>query len=75
MAFIPSGYTHWTYLNIIPFNDIFRGIESAKRTVLIIYAIMGVVVILVALGFSEIAGPIERLSARMKEVPLRTFRL
>lgn len=74
MAFIPSGYTHWTYLNIIPFNDIFRGIESAKRTVLIIYAIMGVVVILVALGFSRgITGPIERLSARMKRVQLGHF--
>lgn len=74
MTYLPSSYTDWTYVNVIPFNKIFQKMESAKQTVLIIYCIMYLVVILLALGFSRgITGPIERLSAKMKRVQLGHF--
>lgn len=71
VTYIPSSYMNWTYLNILPYDSIFRKTEAAKQSVFIIYLIVFMLVLLVALWFSRsITGPIERLSNRMKRVQL-----
>ncbi|XEC93543.1 sensor histidine kinase [Paenibacillus tarimensis] len=74
MTYVPSSYTSWNYVNLIPYNDIFKDIESAKRTVFFVYGLLYLLVILFALGFSRgITGPIERLNSKMKRVQLGHF--
>ncbi|GGF99923.1 sensor histidine kinase [Paenibacillus abyssi] len=74
ITYVPSEYTNWTYLNIIPFNEIFKETESAKRTVFIIYGMIYLVVILFSLAFARrITGPIERLNSKMRRVQLGNF--
>lgn len=74
VTYVPSSYMNWTYLNIMPYDEIFRKTETAKQSVLIIYIIVFLLVLLVALWFSRsVTGPIERLSNRMKRVQLGHF--
>jgi two-component system sensor histidine kinase YesM len=74
VTYIPSSYMNWTYLNILPYDSIFRKTEAAKQSVFVIYLIVFMLVLLVALWFSRsITGPIERLSNRMKRVQLGHF--
>lgn len=74
VTYIPSSYMNWTYLNILPYDSIFRKTEAAKQSVFVIYLIVFMLVLLVALWFSRsVTGPIERLSNRMKRVQLGHF--
>ncbi|MDQ6419390.1 sensor histidine kinase [Paenibacillus sp. LHD-117] len=74
VTYVPSSYMNWTYLNILPYDAIFRKTETAKQSVLVIYLIVFLLILLVALLFSRsITGPIERLSNRMKRVQLGHF--
>ncbi|MDF2835817.1 MAG: histidine kinase [Paenibacillus sp.] len=74
VTYIPSSYMNWTYLNILPYDSIFRKTETAKQSVFVIYLIVFILVLLAALWFSRsVTGPIERLSNRMKRVQLGNF--
>ncbi|GBG11018.1 two-component sensor histidine kinase [Paenibacillus agaridevorans] len=74
ITYVPSSYMDWTYLNIQPYDAIFRKTETAKQSVFVIYLIVFLLVLLAALWFSRsVTSPIERLSDRMKRVQMGHF--
>lgn len=74
VTYIASTYTDWTYYTLIPFDDIFDRVVKVKNTIIIIFAILFIVILLIAVGFANgITEPIERLNAKMKRVQLGNF--
>ncbi|WP_054024654.1 sensor histidine kinase [Bacillus sp. FJAT-28004] len=74
VTYIASTYTDWTYYTLIPFDDIFERVVKVKNTIIIIFAILFIVILLIAVGFANgITEPIERLNAKMKRVQLGNF--
>ena len=64
---IRSGNTGWTYLNITPFNDIFRKVLFLKELVVIVFIALFAFVIFWGIRFSRgLTRPIEDLMTRMK---------
>jgi len=59
---IKSQYLDWNYINIIPFDEIFRNIEILKNILFIIFISMYFIVAIVGLRFARnITSPIENL--------------
>ncbi|QYR19669.1 sensor histidine kinase [Paenibacillus sp. sptzw28] len=74
LAYVPSGYTSWTYINVIPYDGIFEKIVNVKTTVFIIYSVLFLLAVLISIRFSKgITDPIERLNAKMKRVRTGNF--
>lgn len=67
IAFNRSADTGWTYLNVTPFNQIFKQIVFIKELVIVVFIIIFAVAILWGIRFSRgLTRPIENLIARMK---------
>lgn len=74
VTYIASTNTDWTYFTLIPFDDIFERIVKVKNTIVIIFAVLFIVILLIAISFANgITEPIERLNAKMKRVQLGNF--
>ncbi|WP_419873597.1 sensor histidine kinase [Candidatus Pristimantibacillus sp. PTI5] len=74
VTYIASTYTDWTYYTLIPFDDIFERVVKVKNTIILIFAVLFIVILLIAVGFANgITEPIERLNAKMKRVQLGHF--
>lgn len=73
---IPSSYTDWTYMIVIPYDDIFETIQKVKNTMLIIYGLLFVIIVILVLRFAKgITTPIESLNLKMKRVQFGNFEL
>ncbi|MCM3631727.1 sensor histidine kinase [Paenibacillus camelliae] len=69
-----SAYTDWTYVTIMPYNQIFHSIVNAKNIVLAVYIILFFIAVIVAFQFSRrITDPLERLTLKMRRVQLGNF--
>lgn len=67
VAYNRSPNTGWTYLNITPFNQIFKQIVFIKELVIVVFILIFAVAILWGIRFSRgLTRPIENLIARMK---------
>jgi len=73
---MPSIYTNWTYMIVIPYDDIFHAIIKVKNTGLIIYGLLFIIIVVLALRFARgITTPIESLNTKMKKVQFGNFEL
>lgn len=67
IAYNRSSDTGWTYLNVTPFNQIFKRIVLIKELVIVVFILIFAVAILWGIRFSRgLTRPIENLIARMK---------
>ncbi|MEC0174537.1 sensor histidine kinase [Paenibacillus favisporus] len=67
VAYNRSSATGWTYLNVTPFNQIFRQIVLIKEIVIGVFILIFAFAILWGIRFSRgLTRPIENLIARMK---------
>ncbi|GIO33355.1 MULTISPECIES: cache domain-containing sensor histidine kinase [Paenibacillus] len=67
IAYNRSAETGWTYLNVTPFNRIFKQIVFIKELAVIVFILIFAVAILWGIRFSRgLTRPIENLIARMK---------
>jgi two-component system sensor histidine kinase YesM len=74
LTHLPSAYTEWTYLTLIPYDDIFHRLADVKNLTLLAYLLLFVLTVFFAFRFARgITGPIERLSAKMKRVQMGNF--
>ncbi|WP_343045104.1 sensor histidine kinase [Paenibacillus lemnae] len=66
-AYRKSAETGWTYINITPFNEIFKRVLFIKSLVIYVFIFIFAVAILWGVRFSRsLTKPIENLMARMK---------
>lgn len=71
---VPSNYTNWTYMILIPYDTIFRTIITVKNLVILFFALIFVLALVLSVRFSKgVTGPIESLNAKMKRVQLGHF--
>lgn len=71
-----SEGTQWTYVNLIPFEQIFSRIEMMKKVVM--YMLTGLILLVLLLGVRLAQGvtrPIEGLNEKMKLVGLGNFNI
>ncbi|SDM43429.1 sensor histidine kinase [Bacillus sp. OK048] len=72
---IKSNYFDWSYLNVIPFNQIFENINKVKTFLIIIFILMFVVVSILGMRFAKsITSPLENLVAGMQYVKVGDFK-
>ena len=65
----------WTYLNVIPFNQIFKQTNVAQTIVFILYIVILLICIIIGLGFTRnITLPLKKLAANMKFVETGNFK-
>ncbi len=73
---VPSSYTDWTYMIVIPYDNIFQTINTVKNTMLMIYGLLFVIIVILVLRFARgITTPIESLNMKMKKVQFGNFEL
>lgn len=73
---VPSSFTEWTYMIIIPYNNLFNAILTVQKGVFIVFAGLFVIVMYIAMRFVKgITDPIEGLNQKMKKVQLGKFEL
>ncbi|REK56729.1 MAG: sensor histidine kinase [Thermobacillus sp.] len=71
---LPSAYTEWTYVTLIPYDDIFHRLADVKNWTLLAYLLLFLLTVFFAFRFARgITGPIEKLSAKMKRVQMGNF--
>jgi two-component system sensor histidine kinase YesM len=71
---LPSTYTEWTYVTLIPYDDIFHRLADVKHLTLFAYVLLFMLTVFFAFRFARgITGPIEKLSAKMKRAQMGNF--
>ena len=74
ITYLPSAYTGWTYVTLIPYDDIFNRIAGVRTLTLLLFSALFLLALLFAFRFAKgITNPIERLNAKMKRVQLGNF--
>ncbi|WP_343060512.1 sensor histidine kinase [Paenibacillus phyllosphaerae] len=74
VAYVPSSYTNWTYMTLIPYDNIFERINEVKRAALLVLGFLFLLALVLSFRFSKgITGPIEKLNVKMKRVQLGHF--
>ncbi|CAM4427829.1 cache domain-containing sensor histidine kinase [Paenibacillus tarimensis] len=74
MTYVPSEYTSWTYLTMIPYDDIFDRIATVKQLSIVLFGALFLAAVIFSFRFSKgITDPIERLNAKMKRVQMGNF--
>jgi len=69
-----SVYTDWTYITLMPYDEIFQRTVKAKNIVLIVYVALFLIAVLVAFQLSRrITDPLEKLTIKMRRVQLGNF--
>jgi two-component system, sensor histidine kinase YesM len=75
LVHIKSNYFEWEYLNIIPFNHIFKDINIIKTLLVIIFILMFLGVTFLGIRFARnITSPLENLVAGMQFVKVGDFK-
>lgn len=65
----------WTYVNVIPFNQIFKQTNVAKTVVFILYVLILLICVIIGLSFTRnITLPLKKLAANMKFVETGNFK-
>ncbi|MBW7458723.1 histidine kinase, partial [Paenibacillus sepulcri] len=74
ITYVPSANTSWTYINVIPYDGIFKRIGDVKHYVYLIYGLLVILALIFSFRLSKgITIPIERLNDKMKRVRLDNF--
>ena len=74
MTYVPSDYTRWSYVILIPYDTLFQTTLNVQKFVLIIFGLLFAAAVLVSLRFARgITRPIESLNAKMKMVQRGNF--
>ena len=69
-----SSYTNWTYVNILPYENIFQGIATMRSTMIAAYILIFIGIVFIGMKFSNgITKPIISLSNKMKRVEQGDF--
>lgn len=72
---IKSHYMDWNYINLIPFDQIFRNIEILKSLLIIIFISMYIIVAIIGFRFArKITSPLENLVDGMHYVEHGDFK-
>lgn len=75
LVYIKSQYFDWGYLNVMPFNQIFKNINIIKTFLVIIFIIMFFVMTVLGIRFARsITMPLENLVAGMQYVKVGDFK-
>lgn len=76
IAYKTSSYTSWTFLNIIPYKNLFNRINTVRNLTLLTYAVIFLLVIYLGVRFAKgITQPIEKLTDKMKIVEKGNFEI
>ncbi len=71
-----SSYTNWTYVNILPYNDIFQGIAAMRLIMVAAYILIFFAAVFIGMKFANgITKPIISLSKKMKKVEQGDFEI
>lgn len=71
-----SGYTDWTYINILPYDNIFQGIAAMRLIMVVAFALILLVVSFMGIKFADgITKPIIALSKKMKKAEQGDFQI
>jgi two-component system sensor histidine kinase YesM len=74
MTYAKSSYIPWTYIVLMPYDQLFRTILTVKNIVVVIFASLFLLAIVISVRFSkDITRPIESLNAKMKSVQKGNF--
>ena len=74
ITYTNSDYTHWTYVNVLPYDNIFNKVIHMKTIIWIVLIGIFILVIFCGFKFSEdITAPIVSLSKKMKRVEQGDF--
>jgi len=74
LTHLPSAYTEWTYVTLIPYDDIFHRLADVKSWTLLAYVLTFLLTVFFAFRFARgITGPIEKLNAKMKRAQMGNF--
>lgn len=74
VSHIRSNYTNWEYINILPYQAIFKRISIMRNIVLVVFVTLVLFVLLISMKFAKnLTTPIEDLSLRMKQVQEGNF--
>lgn len=69
-----SNYTNWTYVHMLPYENIFYGISIMRTVMIAVYAMILLAFIFIGVKFANgITKPIIALSSRMKMVEHGNF--
>jgi two-component system sensor histidine kinase YesM len=75
LVHIKSHYLDWNYINIIPFDQIFRNIDIIKSVLIFIFIAMYVIVAMIGFRFAKnITSPLENLVDGMHYVENGDFK-
>lgn len=67
VAYMTSQNTHWTYLNILRYDNIFQGIRNMRNIMILSYLGIFILVIYIGIKFAKsITRPLEKLTDDMK---------
>jgi two-component system, sensor histidine kinase YesM len=76
VAHTKSALTGWVYVNILPFETVFRQIKSMRSIVLFIFATLFCCTIFISMKFARtLTRPLEILTAKMKQVENGKFEI
>ncbi|WP_042456044.1 cache domain-containing sensor histidine kinase [Neobacillus dielmonensis] len=72
---IQSNYFDWNYINVIPFNQIFKDINIIKTVFVFVFFLMFMIVMIVGIRFAKnITTPLENLVASMEYLKVGDFK-
>lgn len=74
MTVAHSDYIPWSYVVLMPYQQLFQTVEAVKNLALIVFSSLFLLSVFVSLRFARnITGPIESLNAKMKNVQKGNF--
>ncbi|HZG85714.1 sensor histidine kinase [Paenibacillus sp.] len=74
LTYAKSSYIPWTYIVLMPYEELFRAILTVKNIVLAVFASLFLAAVVFSVRFAKgITGPIESLNAKMKNVQKGNF--
>lgn len=76
VAFNKSKFTGWTYINIIPYNNIFQRIILLRGIMLLIFGLLFITTVYLSMRMAQsLTRPIEELTLKMKRVENGEFEM
>ncbi|MCI3924645.1 sensor histidine kinase [Paenibacillus sp. TRM 82003] len=74
MTVATSDYMPWSYVMLMPYEQLFQTVEAVKRLALIVFSSLFLLSLFVSMRFARnVTGPIESLNAKMKNVQKGNF--
>jgi two-component system sensor histidine kinase YesM len=76
IAITQAKYSGWTYVNVIPYETIYKKIIFVRNAMLLIYAGVFIMALWFGLKFAEnITKPVEILALKMKDIEMDDFQV